>query len=59
MVGVPFGKSWALCKITQQDGYYVHENEGSFFHEDGGLKYFTLAMGQEWTGGEVFDDLCD
>lgn len=59
MVGVPFGKPWALCKITQQDGYYVHENEGSFFHEDGGLKYFTLAMGQEWTGGEVFDDLCD
>ena len=51
-------KPWALCKITLQDGYYVHENEGSFFHEDGGQKYFTLAMGREWTGGEVFDELC-
>lgn len=51
-------KPWALCKITLQDGYYVHENEGSFFHEDGGQKYFTLAMGREWTGGEVMDDFC-
>ena len=49
-------KPWALCKITLQNGYYVHENEGSFFHEDGGQKYFTLAMGQKWTGGDVYDD---
>jgi hypothetical protein len=53
-----FGKPWALCKITLQDGFYIHENQGSFFHEDGGKKYFTLAMGQEWTGGDVFDDYC-
>lgn len=53
-----FGKPWALCKITLQDGFYIHENQGSFFHEDGGQKYFTLAMGQEWTGGDVFDDYC-
>lgn len=53
-----FGKPWALCKITFQEGYYVHENQGSFFEEDGGQKYFTLAMGQEWTGGDVFDDYC-
>lgn len=26
--------------------------------EGGGQKYFTLAMGREWTGGEVYDDLC-
>lgn len=58
MVGIPFGKPWALCKITLQDGYFVHENQHSFFEEDGGQKYFTLAMGREWTGGEVFDDLC-
>ena len=51
-------KPWALCKITLQDGYYVHDNQGSFFQKDGGQKYFTLAMGREWTGGEVFDDLC-
>jgi hypothetical protein len=51
-------KPWALCRITLQEGYYVHENKGSFFHEDGGQKNFTLAMGREWTGGDVFDDFC-
>lgn len=51
-------KSWALCKITMEDGYFVHENCGSFFEEDGGRKYFTIAMGREWTGGDVFDDFC-
>lgn len=49
-------KPWALCEITLQDGFFVHKNKGSFFHEDGGQKYFTLAMGREWDGGEVFDD---
>ncbi|MBQ9469393.1 MAG: HNH endonuclease, partial [Bacteroidales bacterium] len=51
-------KQWALCKITVEDGYFVHENRGSFFEEDGGRKYFTLAMGEEWAGGDVFDDFC-
>lgn len=54
----PVGKPWALIRITQEDGYFVHQNCGSFFQEDGGLKYFTLAMGKEWEGGEVFDDGC-
>lgn len=49
-------KPWALCEITLQDGFFVHKNKGSFFYEDGGQKYFTLAMGREWDGGEVFDD---
>lgn len=51
-------KQWALCKITVDDGHFVHESCGSFFEEDGGRKYFTLAMGKEWTGGDVFDDYC-
>lgn len=51
-------KPWALCKITLKDGYFVHENQHSFFDGDGGQKYFTLAMGREWTGGDVFDDFC-
>lgn len=51
-------KPWALCKISLKDGYFVHENQHSFFDEDGGQKYFTLAMGREWTGGDVFDDFC-
>lgn len=57
-IEAPFGKPWALCKITLQDGYFVHENKGSFFEEDGGHKFFTEAMGREWTGGEVYDGSC-
>ena len=30
----------------------------SFFSSDGLEKYMTLAKGEEWTGGEVFDDYC-
>lgn len=51
-------KPWALCKITLENSFFIHKNEGSFFNEDGGDKYFTLAIGKEWTGGEVFDDYC-
>ena len=51
-------RHWALCKIYMQDGDFVHLSIGTFFHEDGAQKYFTLGMGQEWTGGEVFDDGC-
>ena len=51
-------KNWALAKISFKDGNFVHENCGSFFGEDGALKYFTLAQGKEWTGGDVFDDFC-
>ena len=51
-------KPWALCRITLQNGFFIHENCGSFFQEEGGLKYYTLAMGREWAGGEVFDDFC-
>lgn len=56
--GMAVIKPWALCKITFQDGNFIHENQGSFFQEDGGQKYFTLAMGREWTDGDVFDDFC-
>ncbi|MBR5074387.1 MAG: hypothetical protein IKX26_04060 [Bacteroidales bacterium] len=51
-------KPWALSRITLEDGFYIHENKHSFFKEEGGLKYFTLALGKEWTGGDVFDDFC-
>lgn len=51
-------KPWALAKITYENGIYYHKSEGSFFEEQGARKYFTLAQGKEWTGGEVFDDYC-
>lgn len=51
-------KPWGLTKIEYKDGYFLHCNEGTFFKEDGGYKYYTLAQGKEWTGGDVFDDYC-
>ncbi len=50
--------SFALCKITLQDGFFIHKHIGSFQQEIGGHKYFTLAMEGDWTGGRVFDDGC-
>lgn len=47
-----------LTTITFENGKFVHTSEGSYFHEDGAEKYFTLALGREWTGGEVMDDYC-
>ena len=51
-------KPWALAKVTVRDDKFVHQSLGSYFHEDGALKYFTIAKGEKWEGGEVFDDLC-
>lgn len=51
-------KKYALAKITYENGKFIHGNEGSFFTEEGGLKYFTIAIGEEWDGGDVFDDFC-
>lgn len=51
-------KEWALSKITYNGSSFVHENLGSFFDKKGGEKYFTLAMGREWTGGDCIDDYC-
>ena len=45
-------------KYTLKHRVLLHSNEGSFFDEDGGQKHFTLAMGREWTGGDVLDDYC-
>lgn len=52
------GSGYALCTVTYQEGYFIHESHGSFFEEMGADKYFTLALGREWTGGDVFDDFC-
>lgn len=51
-----YGKPWAVCKITFQNNFFVHQNQGSFFDSNGGEREYTEAMGHKWTGGEVFDD---
>ena len=50
-------KSLFLTSVTL--GIYGFEYETrSFFSSDGLEKYMTLAKGEEWTGGEVFEDYC-
>jgi hypothetical protein len=51
-------KPWKLAEITLENSVYVHKNLGTFFKEDGANKYFTIAIGEEWLNGEVFDDFC-
>lgn len=51
-------KSYALMKITYEDGFYIHESQGTFFTPEGAEKQFTLAQGLEWTGGDSLDDYC-
>ena len=51
-------KGWYLAKIMFEDGNFIIESLGSYFTDDGADKYFTLALGEEWTGGEVMDDYC-
>ena len=53
------GSGYVLCTITFQDGHFIHENQHSYFEEIGADKYFILALGREWTGGEVNDDYLD
>lgn len=50
-------KPYSLITVTLDDGFFCHEGT-TFFNEDGSQKYFTLAIGEEWTGGDVFDDYC-
>lgn len=50
--------NYALSEITFTDGYYIHKSIRTFFTEKGAQKYFTLSLGKEWTGGDVFEDFC-
>ncbi|WP_343522361.1 HNH endonuclease signature motif containing protein [Pedobacter sp.] len=51
-------KEWALAEITFEDGMFVHTSRGTFFEEQGAEKYYCLAQGLEWKGGDVLDDFC-
>lgn len=50
-------KSLFLTSITLENNGFVYETS-SFFSYDGIEKYMTIARGEQWTGGEVFDDFC-
>lgn len=49
-------KPYSLAQVSFENDLYVHSNLGSFFEKDGAEKYFTLAQGLEWKGGDTFDD---
>ena len=51
-------KSWYIAKITFENNLFVHTADTSCFTEEGAEKYYVLALGEEWTGGDVFDDYC-
>lgn len=51
-------KHFALVEIIYKNNFFVHINRGSFFEEQGAYKYWTLAQGLEWSGGDTFDDFC-
>ena len=50
-------KSLYLTTVTFDNGQFNYDTR-SFFSPDGLEKYMTIARGEEWTGGEVFDDFC-
>ena len=51
-------KPWSLAEIKYKDGIYYHKNIQSYFEESGAQKYFTIAKGEKWIGGDVPDDEC-
>lgn len=51
-------KPWSLIEVRYKNELYYHKSIQTYFYEDGAKKYFTIAKGEEWTGGDVFDDYC-
>ena len=51
-------KRWVLVEITVDRGYYAHSTIGTYFKENGVMKYFTLIQGKEWDGEDSIDDYC-
>jgi hypothetical protein len=49
-------KPFSLAKITYENGVLVHESLRTYFEREGAEKYFAIALGLPWEGGEVFDD---
>jgi len=50
-------KSLFLTEVQLKNNEFVYDTR-SFFQEEGLEKYMTIARGEEWTGGDVFDDFC-
>lgn len=51
-------KRWALAEVSYENGKFIHYSLGTFFEQNGLMKYFTLAQGKEWKGNDSIDDYC-
>lgn len=49
-------KPWSIVKIAIEKDLYIHESLGGYFKRDGAEKYFIIAQGKEWSGGDDHDD---
>ncbi len=50
--------NYALSEVSFSDGVFIHKSIRTFFSEEGALKFYTLSLGREWTGGDVLEDYC-
>lgn len=50
------GKPWSVWKISHLGDSFIHEFMGRWADENGSEREMVEAMGERWTGGEVFDD---
>lgn len=51
-------KKYILITITYDGHYWFTHKCDRFFEERGLEKYYTIALGREWQGGNVLDDCC-
>jgi hypothetical protein len=40
-------KPWTLAQVSMEEDIFIHKNLGSFMHEDGAMKQFTLVQGEK------------
>lgn len=50
--------NFGVAEVSFDDGCFVHKSVRTTFTEKGAKKIFTLSLGREWTGGDVFEDFC-
>lgn len=50
-------KPWVLYRVSWNGKDFFHEVQAHFDYQSI-LKYFTLAQGKEWNGGETLSDRC-
>lgn len=54
-LGLRLNRYW---QITFDNNLFVYMIHTSCFTDKGAEKHYTRAIGEEWTGGNVFDDFC-